>query len=108
MNQDIRKVLDVYIKRFITHFHPYKIILFGSHAAGSSHPDSDVDLLIIMDVKDTTRNTANKIDALLSDRLIPMDFIVITPEQFKKQKNVESSIICTAATEGKILYECAA
>ena len=29
-------------------FHPEKIILFGSHAYGTPHADSDVDLLVIM------------------------------------------------------------
>src|SRR5262245_34279405 len=29
-------------------FHPDKIILFGSHAYGTPHADSDVDILVIM------------------------------------------------------------
>ena len=29
-------------------FHPEKIILFGSHAYGTPHADSDVDILVIM------------------------------------------------------------
>src|SRR6266705_865839 len=34
------------------HFHPDKIILFGSHAYGTPHADSDVDLLVIMPTSD--------------------------------------------------------
>ncbi|NCC32626.1 MAG: nucleotidyltransferase domain-containing protein [Chloroflexia bacterium] len=30
------------------HFHPEQIILFGSHAYGTTHNDSDVDLLVVM------------------------------------------------------------
>ena len=29
-------------------FRPEKIILFGSHAYGTPHPDSDVDILVVM------------------------------------------------------------
>jgi hypothetical protein len=29
-------------------FHPEKIILFGSHAYGTPHEDSDVDILVVM------------------------------------------------------------
>ena len=29
-------------------FHPDKIVLFGSYAYGQPHPDSDVDLLVVM------------------------------------------------------------
>ena len=28
-------------------FHPVQIILFGSHAHGDTHPQSDVDLLVV-------------------------------------------------------------
>jgi len=32
-------------------FHPQKIILFGSYAYGTPRPESDVDLLVIMDTQ---------------------------------------------------------
>jgi predicted nucleotidyltransferase len=34
--------------RIATHFHPEKIIVFGSHAYGKPGPFSDLDLLVIM------------------------------------------------------------
>jgi len=34
----------------------HKIILFGSHAYGTSHTDSDIDLLIISDKKGMSKN----------------------------------------------------
>ena len=37
------------VKRIVKRFHPDKIILFGSHARGDAGPDSDVDLLVVMD-----------------------------------------------------------
>jgi hypothetical protein len=32
-------------------FHPQKIILFGSYASGTPRPESDVDLLVVMDTQ---------------------------------------------------------
>ncbi len=41
---DIRTLAD----RIASAFDPQRIILFGSHAIGTSTPDSDVDLLVIL------------------------------------------------------------
>lgn len=35
------------VRRILTIGFPLKILLFGSHAKGTAHPDSDLDLLII-------------------------------------------------------------
>ncbi len=29
-------------------FNPHQIVLFGSHATGSAHADSDVDVLVVI------------------------------------------------------------
>ena len=36
-------------------FQPDKIILFGSHAYGTPHPDSDVDILVVMPTRRSNR-----------------------------------------------------
>ncbi len=35
--------------RIVDHLHPEKIILFGSRANGTATPDSDIDLLVVLD-----------------------------------------------------------
>jgi predicted nucleotidyltransferase len=35
-------------ERIVGEFKPERIILFGSYAQGEPHPDSDVDLLVIL------------------------------------------------------------
>jgi uncharacterized protein len=47
-------IIDEKLIRYVTdtiveHCHPRRIILFGSHACGDAHPDSDLDLLIEME-----------------------------------------------------------
>src|ERR1700730_14818180 len=58
--------------------HPEKIILFGSHAYGTPHEDSDVHILIVMPAR-------NQLDYACKIRLavpapFPMDLIVRTPK----------------------------
>ena len=37
------------LDRVVNYFHPRRVILFGSHATGQAGPDSDFDLLVILD-----------------------------------------------------------
>lgn len=95
------------VRRIVEQFHPAKIILFGSHARGLAGPDSDVDLLVVMDVKDSRRRQAVEIDLALSDRTFPLDLIVVTPEEFDSYRDVAGHIVYPAVREGKVLYDAA-
>jgi len=108
MHIQIQEVLEEVKRRIVTKFRPQRIILFGSYAGGRPGPDSDLDLLIVMEVEGSTRQKANEIDMLLADRSIPMDFIVLTPEQYERQKNIVGSIARQVEREGKVIYEHAA
>ena len=108
MHGEIENILEEIKHRVVSRFHPQRIILFGSYAGGSPGPDSDLDLLVVMEVKGSTRQKANEIDLLMADRLIPMDFIVLTPEQYEQQKNIIGTIVRQADREGKVIYERAA
>ena len=107
-HNEIEKILDEFKHRVVSRFQPQRIILFGSYAAGRPGADSDLDILVVMDVKGSTRQKANEIDLLMSDRIIPMDFIVLTPEQYEQQKDVIGTMVRQADREGKVLYERAA
>jgi len=48
-------------KQIADTFHPDKIILFGSYAYGKPRPESDVDLLVIMDTPLRNREQAAQI-----------------------------------------------
>jgi uncharacterized protein len=99
--------IDDAVQKIVDQFHPAKIILFGSYARGAERPDSDVDLLVVMDVKDSKRRQAAEIDLALSDRTFPLDLIVVTPEEFEKYRDIVGHILYPAVREGKILYDAA-
>ena len=105
---DVQKKITEMVRRIAERFHPEKIILFGSHARGTAGPDSDVDLLVVMHVQGSRRQKATEIDLSLADREIPLDLLVVTPEQFDRDRDMIGTVIRPAAHEGKVLYERAA
>ena len=104
----VRPEISAMVDRIIQGFNPQKIILFGSHARGVAGRDSDVDLLVVMRVEGSKRKKAMEIDFALADRTIPLDLIVVTPEEFERERDQVGSVIRPAAREGRVLYERAA
>jgi predicted nucleotidyltransferase len=96
------------VDRIATRFHPDRIILFGSRARGQGEPDSDADLLIIMPVNGSKRRQAVQIDLALEGIPIPIDLVVVTPEEVEEYREAAGTIIHEAVREGKVLYERAA
>jgi uncharacterized protein len=95
------------IRRFardvVERFHPEKIVLFGSHANGRPHEDSDVDILVVMPAR-------NQLDqaARISQTIAPpfaLDIIVRTPENLRWRLAEGDSFLNEIMTRGKVLYE---
>jgi predicted nucleotidyltransferase len=102
---DIEGLIKEAVKRIIDGFNPQKIILFGSYAYGHPSPDSDMDLLIVMDTNAKPHKRAVPIRKILKGIGIPKDVIVKTPEEFERFKDVIGTIIYPAAHKGRLLYE---
>lgn len=84
-------------------YQPDKIILFGSYALGTYNEDSDLDFFIIKET-DNTRITAREIDGSIFPRYVPIDIIVYTPEQVRRNM-VSDFFINDILTKGKVLYD---
>jgi predicted nucleotidyltransferase len=93
------------VKRIVEKFHPEQVILFGSHARGKAGPDSDVDLLIVMDFEGEVRDKWLEIRQALRDIPVAVDAIVSRPQDFAWRKEIVGTIEWPAAKEGKILYD---
>jgi predicted nucleotidyltransferase len=96
------------VERIAAQFRPDKIILFGSQARGQGGPDSDADLLVVMAVSGSKREQAVQIDLALEGIPIPIDLVVVTPDEVEKYRDSIGTIIREAVREGKVLYERAA
>ena len=93
------------VRRIVKRVHPEKIILFGSYARGSATIDSDADILVVMPVKGSKRKRATDIDLALVGVDLPVDVIVVTPEELEQNRNRIGTIIYPALREGRVLYE---
>lgn len=92
-------------KRIVKTSNPEKILLFGSHSRGDAHPDSDLDLLIIVSKIKKTRAESIRVRRALRGLLIPIDVIVATAEQIERLGDMKGLIYHTALSEGRVLYE---
>jgi predicted nucleotidyltransferase len=85
-------------------FEPHKIILFGSYAHGAPSPESDVDLLVLMDSQLRNREQAAQIARALRYNF-GLDLLVRSPEQFEQRIALGDYFLRDIAKRGKVLYE---
>lgn len=93
-----------YVKKITEEFHPRKVILFGSYACGKSNPDSDVDLLVVME----DRNYGVRPSLEIRKRIkppFPLDLIVKTPDHIKKRLKMRDYFLRDIYKNGIVLYE---
>jgi predicted nucleotidyltransferase len=98
--QAIQSVVD----QIASLYHPKKIILFGSYATGQTRPDSDVDLMVIMDTPLTEVEQAVKIARSLKYRF-GIDLIVHKPDILAQRLAWGDSFLTEVLTCGKVVYE---
>jgi len=102
---EYKLALQQAVQRIAERFHPEKIILFGSLTRGHGGPDSDADLLVVMPVNGSKRQQAVQIDMALEGIPIPIDLIVVTPDEVEKYRETIGTVIREAICEGRVLYE---
>lgn len=98
------EVIVAIVQRIAERFDPQKIILFGSYAYGAPRPESDVDLLIIMETPLREIQQAQKIREYI-DPLFGLDLIVYTPANLARRLDLGDLFLCEVITRGKALYE---
>jgi predicted nucleotidyltransferase len=98
-------VLPEVTRRILATSNPEKIVLFGSYARGDFGPDSDLDLLVILDGVDSPRAESVRLRRSLRGLLVPVDILVATPEQVERHRNTIGLIYRSALAEGMVLYE---
>ena len=97
------RVIRRFARQVAERFRPEKVILFGSHAYGTPHADSDVDILVVMPARNQIDQACRIDDAL--DPPFPLDLIVRTPKNLAWRLAAGDSFLREIVTKGRILYE---
>ncbi len=97
--RDIRAI----VKQIATQFKPEKIILFGSYAYGKPKPESDVDLLVVMDTPLRPSEQAVQIVRAI-DYHFGMDLLVRRPQQIAERVALGDSFLREIMEKGKVVY----
>lgn len=85
-------------------FAPERIILFGSYAQGNASPDSDADLLVIMNTDKPPLHVAAEISAAV-DHPFPLDIVVLRPADWRQYLEEKANFANQVSQRGVVLYE---
>ncbi|MEW6181733.1 MAG: nucleotidyltransferase domain-containing protein [Bacillota bacterium] len=99
--EDLNKATE----RLVSGFQPHKIILFGSQARGTADQRSDVDILVVCPISGSRRALMVAMDRALRGLKFARDIIVLTPEEFERDRHIPGTVARPAWREGKVLYE---
>ncbi|MGZ9226672.1 MAG: nucleotidyltransferase domain-containing protein, partial [Anaerolineales bacterium] len=100
----VGKSLRPAIQKIVDDLNPEKIILFGSYAYGKPTPNSDVDLLIVLETNAPLKERSWKVSRLLLPRPFPVDILVKTPREIEKALKSGDFFLREILTRGKVLY----
>jgi predicted nucleotidyltransferase len=92
------------LRRVVAVAPPDRIVLFGSAARGDMGPDSDVDLLVVESGVTHRRRLAQQIHQAFFGLGIPVDVVVVTPEDVLAYRDKVGTIIEPALREGREVY----
>lgn len=97
------RVIRRFARQVGEQFQPDKIILFGSHAYGQPHADSDVDILVVMPARNQLDQAAKIHLATLPP--FPLHLLVRTPRNLAWRLAEGDSFLNEIVSKGKVLYE---
>ncbi len=110
MSQSMRTLMEQYIEQVqgIYGSHLRKVILYGSYARGDSKPDSDVDLMILIDMSDMELKAYSQKLSYMTydfnmDNNLEIKPIAKSEEHFKKWV-VNYPFYANVNREGVVLY----
>lgn len=106
---DFPKVTEELLHRMVAdivqHFHPEKVILFGSYAWGTPQQDSDVDLLVIMESDQRPAHRSAAISLACRPRGLPVDLLVKTPAEMTRRLKIGDPFLKRILEKGIVLYD---
>lgn len=100
-----RSILAEIIERVNTVTPVRRIILFGSVARGEETPDSDLDILVVIQGCVHHRKLAQEIYRNLHGIQVPIDILVATEDDIQQYGSQNGIVLGPVLKEGLIIYE---
>ncbi len=90
----------------VAYFQPRRVILFGSAARGEAGPDSDIDLLVVLD-DDAPKEKLTYRAGMKARRPYknPADVIPCREDTYRRFSRIVGTLPYVARTEGVVVYE---
>ena len=97
--------LPAIVGRIVRAVDPRRVILFGSRARGDARPDSDYDLLVLLDEVEDRRSARIEIRRAFADLPVAADVIVAAPAEVDPGRRGPRGIVQWASEQGRVVYE---
>ncbi|MBM3841628.1 MAG: nucleotidyltransferase domain-containing protein [Verrucomicrobia bacterium] len=98
-------LLETATQRLVAEFQPEQVWLYGSHAWGSPHDDSDVDLLVVVPhSNETPIRRSQRAHRCLRGLRMPKDVLVETRQEVDSVKERKTSLENLILARGRRLY----
>jgi len=98
-------IIEHRVRAAARELHAQRAYLFGSHARGNAGPDSDVDLLFIVDSDESALHLIKEARLRLRGWHVPKDVLVYTPQEFSRWASEPGSLCHRVLQEGIVVYE---
>lgn len=92
-------------RTIVDRFAPERIVLFGSRGRGDHQPESDYDLIVVLETPLARGERGGPIRNALPDAKRRVDVIVYTPAEFEISRHDVGALAFAGETEGLILYD---
>jgi len=98
---DLRQAVETLVDRF----RPDRVILFGSQVRGTADTRSDVDLLVVCPIRGSRRALQVAMDRALRGCRFARDIVIVTQEEYERDRHIPGTVARPAWLEGRVLYE---
>jgi predicted nucleotidyltransferase len=102
-------LIEGIVRQLVAASDPRQIVLFGSRARQDAGPDSDLDLMVVVDEPlggaRSRREETVRLRRCLRGHLVPIDILVFSRDEVERWRSAINHVVHYALAEGRTVYE---